>query len=202
MINNKKRYDYLIEAHNFHYSQFNIWMAFFIVINGGLLAAYCSDGLNSNNEKMCILILGYVASFLFHCCSKSYNFTLANATKLIYDHEEKNVRYDHYRVYSCLIEKNNHYFHPLKGANIKIAKVVTLFSFILTYAWGILLLSNIFRNIKILYSLQYYKIKEIVITIVFITIINIFFLWLVKIFLRSKNTSNHFILKSKPITRK
>jgi len=212
---NKYRYENLIKYHQFYYSQFNIWMAFFTLINGGLLVAYCSKSLNSFQEKVLIILFGYIASFLFHCCAKSYRFFLANSFMLIHDHEDRNVQCDYDRIYSCLIVSNKHYFHPLKGANISIQKIITLFSFLLTYAWGFLLVSSICKNIKSFYlfsslckceniclsSIVIYRIILFIFSIIFITGINMFFLMLTKKHLITDNTDKHVLLKPKSIVK-
>jgi len=212
---NKYRYENLIKTFQFHYSQFNIWMAFFIIISGGLFAAYYSNGFNSFNEKILILLFGYIVSFLFHCCAKSYRFCVINFSKLIYDHEERNVQCDYDRVYSCLIEPDNHYYHPLKGVNMSISKIIALFSFLLTYAWGLLLISNILNKIEKNYlmpffckceiicvtSLLLYNAIKLIISIALITIINVFFLWLAKKMFLCEYKENYFLLKPKSIIR-
>ena len=66
MQDNKDFYDYPIDAIRYHFKQFNVWVAFFVAINGGLLIAYSSMDLNLNLERILILLLGYVTSFLFH----------------------------------------------------------------------------------------------------------------------------------------
>jgi hypothetical protein len=138
MISAKKRYKYLIRARNYHFSQFRTWMVFFITINGGLLVAYGQNGLRYS-EKILIVVLGYIASFLFHCSAKGYRYWSTNFTTLI-NHCEKNGTPGiiPVRVYSCFANKskNKCILSPLKTANISTSKIVSLFAFILTYGWG------------------------------------------------------------------
>ena len=58
----EKRCNYLIDAIRHHFTQFNVWVGFFVAINVGLFAAFYNV---SNNVCTNILLplLGYVASF-------------------------------------------------------------------------------------------------------------------------------------------
>jgi len=201
MFDNEKRYKYLIEAFYYHSSQFNLWMAFFIAINGGLLLAYTSDGLKcAKFEKILIVILGYIASLSFHCGSKGYRFYIKNFLNLIRDHEKKYIKNADDGVHFCfkMSQKWTDYFHPTRPANILVFKIVSLFSFFLTYAWGILLIQNIFQDMKNFLQ-DNVDVLTIVLAIGGITIINMVFLYIAMLFL-SNSPADKVDLESDTIT--
>jgi len=146
-ITAKERYKYLVNARNYHYSQFNIWMAFFIAIIGALLVAYSNLPKAADNlfaEKL-VLAFGYVVSMLFHLSSKGYYYWITNWITLIREHEEKFMPDDLDRVYSCFAneKENNNYLCPTSGANISTSKIVCFLSYLFTFAFGILLLHKL-----------------------------------------------------------
>ena len=128
----KKHYD-PIKAIRYHFSEFYIWVGFFIAINGGLLIAYSSGYFESNALAIkLILILGYIASLLFYCCSKIFKLCISHISKFI----ETDFDKTEYAKYS----------HPLKYAKISTIDIVSIFSFFLVSIWGILLVFNIFKE--------------------------------------------------------
>ncbi len=146
----EKRYKYLVNARNYHYTQFNVWMGFFIVIVGASFFAYgklMEMEINQNRdlffEKIIVIALGYFISLLFHLSSKGYYYWITNFINLIMDHEKSNMNED-YSVYSVFANKktNNNYFKLTSGANISTSKIVCLLSYLLTFPWGILLVRS------------------------------------------------------------
>lgn len=118
--------------------------------------AYCDNDLNSNLDKMLIITIGYIASFLFYCSGKGCRHNILNFTNRIHyyeAHHTPNVL-DKEKQGIKDIEEENDYVYPLKGAHISVSKTVLLFSYILTYAWGILLISRILRYIEKVCSLS------------------------------------------------
>ena len=110
MLNNDNRYKYLVDARNYNFTQFNVWMAFFITINGALFIAYYNffaKFLESNKpeeltiEKFLIQLFGYVAAFLFYCSAKGYSYWSLNSIKLLVDYEANPFRL--YKGYSLLL---------------------------------------------------------------------------------------------------
>jgi hypothetical protein len=149
-ITPQKRYKYLIEARNYHYAQFNIWMAFFLAIIGALFMTYgnlsSAEDKDLFAEKILVSVFGYMVSLLFHLSSKGYYYWITNWIKLIMDCENKFASsFDFYRVYSCFANKkaNNNYCSPIKGANISTSKIVCFLSYLFTFAFGILFLHNL-----------------------------------------------------------
>jgi len=144
---NKSRYDYLIDARNHHYVQYHVWMLFFITINGGLFITYANllkDGDAGRFEKITILLLGYVAAFLFFCSSKGYHYWITNFATLIHHYEREKYKTSDKFVYFVIANKENcdeyiTYLNPLKGANISTTKMISMFAAVLTYGWGMLL---------------------------------------------------------------
>ena len=145
----KKRYKYLIEARNYHYTQFNIWMAFFLAIIGALFMAYSELSSTDKNlfaEKILVSVSGYVVSLLFHLSSKGYYYWITNWITLIMKHEKDFMSScDYERVYSCFANKkiNNNYLCPMSGANISTSKIVCFLSYLFTFAFGVLFLHNL-----------------------------------------------------------
>lgn len=122
-----------IRAIRYHFSEFYIWVGFFIAINSGLLIAYSSGSFESNYFAIkLILILGYFASFLFYCCSKIFKLCIFHISEFIENDFDKT--------------KYAKYSRPLKFAKISTIRIVSMFSFFLTSVWGILLINNIFEN--------------------------------------------------------
>jgi hypothetical protein len=202
---NEKRYDYLIGARNHHYIQYHVWMALFIGINGALFAAYynLSTKIDTppNFEKLLILLLGYVAAFLFYCSSKGYHYWITNFTRLIHDYENKKWPDNKDRVYFSIANKTEadkccSYLCPLKGANISTTKIISLFALILTYSWGILIISYIINEYiascdnGIVLSAVCVMLCKLSSGIIITTFFNIFFTILVKGCLKS-NTDDH-----------
>lgn len=113
MLKNDKRYKYLINARNNHFTLSNTWMVFFVTINGALFVAYYTMlGKGSNLEKFIILSFGYIAALLFHCAAKSYhywndNFILINSYFCnslpninVFKHENRDVK----KAYDDLVQ--------------------------------------------------------------------------------------------------
>lgn len=201
MLNNEDRYKHLIDARNYHFTQYNIWMAFFIGINSALFVAYYSLlkenysllKENYNLEKIVILLFGYIAAFLFYCSAKGYHYWINNFVNLLIDYENKNVRYDNDRVYSCIASKKNKfsYFKPLKAANISTFKIVILFAYLLTYGWGILLMPFIDKWIESCQCLSWLLCLPLWLqSIIIIFIVNVILLWFAKRCLKS-NLKNY-----------
>ena len=144
-----KRYEYLIKARNFHYSNFNIWMVFFVVIIGGVFAGYCSllqkDGLQF--EKNILLGAGYFVSLFWHWSCKGYYYWVTNFMMLLCDCE-KDLD-DNMKVYSCFANKkaNNDYFDVTKGANISTSKIVCMLSYFTAVVWAVIFFYKIFSSI-------------------------------------------------------
>jgi len=88
------------------------------------LIAYSSDVLMSNNLVIkLIMILGYIASLLFYCCSKIFKLYISHISKFI------EIEFD-----------------KTEYAKISTINIVSIFSFVLVSIWGILLVFNIFEN--------------------------------------------------------
>jgi len=171
MLSDKERYKHLVENHKFFFSQFILWMVFFISINGGLLLAYTGEGLKDSFEKIIILFVGYFASILFHCSCKSICCYTYHFMDLIWIHEKK-IQNVADRIYSRAVVTSD-YFSPREPANLSCMRIILIFSFLLTYAWGILLISKV-RSDMGLWLL-------ILTTVVVITVINLVLLQFVKV---------------------
>ncbi|MDR0474509.1 MAG: hypothetical protein LBH43_12655 [Treponema sp.] len=130
-------------------------MGFFVVINGGLLVAYSNQDLGFL-EKELILLAGYITTLLSHCLSCCYCRCIAKLSELINEFPK---------------QSDVKYFPPLEYAKKSTTRIVSLFTFILTYPWGILFVSNIGKHVEI--PLLCGKLSNDLQTIIFITISNI-----------------------------
>lgn len=146
----EKRYEYLINARNFHYENFNKWTTYFYVAIGVLFVGYYTIELNSCKEliieKIALLVLGYVTSLFWYWSTKGYYFWNINFITLVNDCEKKDLKLKpKKRVYYVFANKKtqNNYWNPIGGANISTSKIAILFSFIISIIWSVLLLYKI-----------------------------------------------------------
>ncbi len=140
-----KTFDRLVNARNFHYQNFSIWMTFFTVIIGALFVGlYNIDSSKNNIPVLIILICGYISSFCFFLSAKGYFYWETNWISLIHKYEEKLSDED--KVYSVFAHKNcnNSVFNPFSGASFSTSKIVLFLAFCVTICWGYLLCSKIF----------------------------------------------------------
>ena len=145
----KERYDYLINARNFHYDNFNKWMTYFYVAIGVLFVGYYTISTEDNMdiEKISLLILGYITSLFWYWSSKGYYFWNINFITLVNDCEKNTlkIKKKNKRVYSVFANKKtqNNYLNPISGANISTSKIAILFAFIVSVVWSILLIQKL-----------------------------------------------------------
>ncbi len=177
----KERYEFLINARNFHYDNFNKWMTYFYVAIGALFVGYytISSTEDLHNEKIILIVLGYITSLFWYWSSKGYYFWNINFIILVNDCETNTLKLkEKKRVYSVFANKKtqNNYINPISGANISTSKIAILFSFIITVVWGILLLE---------------KLKEIDIHIIWEILVSLFTTLLLSYFIPK------YLLKSK-----
>ncbi len=155
VLSQKERYQYLINARNFHYENFNKWMTYFYVAIGALFVGYynIASQKNMDKEQIILLLLGYVASLFWYWASKGYYFWNINFITLVNNCEEKLGLTKDKRVYFVFANKKtqNNYISPTSGANISTSKIAILFAFIVTIAWNLLL----FCKINFLYKLGF-----------------------------------------------
>jgi hypothetical protein len=151
-----------------------------------------------------ILSLGYIAAFFFHCSSKGYHLWITNFAKLVNKYEDYNIQHNFDKIYSCYIEpkKGNNCLYPWRGTNISTTKIISIFSWFLTFGWGILLFSNIMEKRDPCEYLSNkddlipcLQITRVVLAIAITFVINMIFLWLAEWRLRS-DIDGHVPLKS------
>jgi hypothetical protein len=162
MVYNKKRYDYPIDAIRYHFTQFNVWVGFFIGINGALLVAYNNVDTHFNLAKIFLLLLGYIASLLFHGLSKVYHFSITGLSVKINELatiDEQDIA----------LKK---FFQELSYTKTSTTWIVCTFSFILTFPWGILLILKIISGIEKLDSSPCATVIGFAIASVFTLILN------------------------------
>lgn len=194
-----KTFDRLINARNFHYQNFSIWMTFFTVIIGALFVGlYNIDSSKNNIPVLIILICGYISSFCFFLSAKGYFYWEINWISLIHKYEEKLSDED--KVYSVFADKNynNNVLEPFSGASFSTSKIVLFLALCVTICWGYLLCSKIWELIKF---------DFIILSIISSIVLTIVFLYLAKFFLgtdmnplknlglNSKNNVNYEELK-------
>ncbi|MDY3338991.1 hypothetical protein PG279_07345 [Riemerella anatipestifer] len=139
----QRRYEYLLNARNFHYENFNRWTNYFCLATGALFIGYYNlIDKNKSTEEIMVLVLGYIISLFWYWSAKGYYYWYINFIKLINDCETKlNPKK---RVYFVFADKKaeNNYCSPISGANISTSKVAILFPFIVALFWGFLLFSK------------------------------------------------------------
>lgn len=143
-LKKKDHYEYLINARNFHYDNFNKWMTYFYVAIGALFIGYYTIAKDENleDEKKILLLLGYTTSLFWYWSSKGYYFWAINFITLVNNCEKKSLKLKKKdRVYSVFAnkKKDRSYFNPLKRANISTSKVAILFAFTISIVWGMIL---------------------------------------------------------------
>lgn len=187
------RYKLVINARNFHYENFNKWMTYFYVAIGALFVGYCtilsSEKIIADKRVMLeylVLTLGYIVSTLWYWSAKGYYYWNINFITLVNHYEQNVLKFKKKkRVYAVFANKKteNHYYNPIRGANISTSKVAILFAFIITSVWGFIIAYNLF-----IYTgtcLNKYKILIILISLI-ASFSSIFILsWLPKTFLKS-----------------
>ena len=107
-LTRKERYQFLINARNFHYDNFNKWMTYFYVAIGALFVGYYTIASNANmgSEKLILIILGYVTSLFWYWSSKGYYFWNINFIILVNDCEKNILKLKKKeRVYSVFANK-------------------------------------------------------------------------------------------------
>jgi len=169
---------YLIKAIRYHFTEYSLWMAFFITINGGLLVAYRSKGLKPL-EKILILVLGYIVSILFRYSSEDFKSCIARISQSIEKFKGNDVPYSNSDG-----KTNNYYYEPLRHTKVSTTRIVSLFARVLMYAWGILLILNIYKYIdsckRIEITLSCNKAVGVTVAIILIFGINLLFRYLVE----------------------
>ncbi|MDO5105053.1 hypothetical protein [Capnocytophaga sp.] len=157
-LESKERYDYLIKARNFHYENFNKWISYFYIAIGALFVGYYTilPHKEMDTEKTIVLVLGYTTSLFLYWSSKGYYFWNINFIMLINDCEENTLNLDNEdRVYFVFANKKiqNNYLKPHTGANISTSKIAIFFSFVITLAWGVLLMKAIYSELNLFCNL-------------------------------------------------
>ena len=147
-LTRKERYEFLINARNFHYDNFNKWMTYFYVAIGALFVGYytIASSENMNTEKIILISLGYITSLFWYWSSKGYYFWNINFITLVNDCEKNTLKLKKKkRVYFVFANKKtqNNYLNPISGANISTSKIAILFSFVISIVWSILLLEKL-----------------------------------------------------------
>ncbi|SFA50177.1 hypothetical protein SAMN04488511_1095 [Pedobacter suwonensis] len=143
----KYKYEIAIKARNFHYDNFSKWSTYFYVAIGAIFIGYCTvstEGYKDNDKeflKIGLLLLGYSCSILWHMSNKGYYFWALNFIKIINYYEKKISGDDNNeRVYSILAykEQNIDVLFPNHAANYSTSKISLVFSYIISFSWGIL----------------------------------------------------------------
>lgn len=183
-LTRKERYEFLINARNFHYDNFNKWMTYFYVAIGALFVGYytIASSENMNTEKITLVTLGYITSLFWYWSSKGYYFWNINFITLVNDCEKNTLKLKKKnRVYFVFANKKtqNNYLNPISGANISTSKIAILFSFVISIVWSILLLEKL-KEMKLM---ETHFVCEFIISI-FVTLILSYII--PKCFLKSK----------------
>ena len=176
-----ERYKLLINARNFHYSNYSKWATYFYVAIGALFVAYYTLKSSPNQDNLLeyilleyiLLILGYLVSLFWYWSCKGYYYWNINFITLVNNYEEKILKLEkEERVYFVFAntETQNNYFNPLSGANISTSKVTILFAFIVTVVWGVLLNYKLLTEFDCLNNHGSVKILTTILTSIFFVI--------------------------------
>ncbi len=155
-------YKLIIEARNFHYSKFHTWSTYFSVIVGALFVAFYGD---THEYRMLIVVLGYLVSMCWYLSNKGYTYWWNHWAKyLMHVEKSENLKTNIKRadglesnfegtagVYTTLFNaktdgdgitqcENTDYFIIHSGANISTSKVILVMTFLISVAWGSVLL--------------------------------------------------------------
>ncbi|WP_157499427.1 RipA family octameric membrane protein [Flavobacterium beibuense] len=146
LIGLKERYEILIRARNFHYENFNKWMAYFYVIIASIILGF--SYIISKNEKystdyedelILLGIAGFTVSLFWYWANKGYYYWNINFITLVNHYEKNLLKFkEHERIYFVFANKSvqNNYFSPLSGANISTSKISIFLSYLFTLAFG------------------------------------------------------------------
>ncbi len=136
------RYNLIINARNFHYENFNKWMTYYYLAVAAIFVGFYSIEASNNSSKLCLLILGFITSILWHLSCKGYYFWVKHWTSQLLKLEESN-NYAVYSVFSESVKKReNNLLNPLQSANVSTSKVTLLFSFCVSIIWLFLILDG------------------------------------------------------------
>lgn len=158
-------YKLIIEARNFHYSKFHTWSTYFSVIVGALFVAFYSVGDGNKEFSLLIAALGFIVSLCWYWSNKGYTYWWIHWAKyLMYVERTENLKADVDKkdsigsnfegtagVYTTFFngERDNNgtlqgdctdYFCVKRGANVSTSKVILIMTFIVSVAWGFVLL--------------------------------------------------------------
>lgn len=153
-ITARREYEYIINARNFHYKEFNNWSRYFGLIIGALFAAYYSIG-GKPGLHILVAIIGFLVSMCWYWSNKGYTYWWSHWSNFLQEAEknreggipESDGVYTSFSYKSEGLWSNfKRYICPFKGANISTSKVVLLMSFSVACAWGVVLCKDIILN--------------------------------------------------------
>lgn len=156
LISLKERYEILIRARNFHYENFNKWMAYFYVMIASIILGFSyivSKNENYNIEYKDELILlgiaGFTVSLFWYWANKGYYYWNINFITLVNHYEKNLLKFKEYeRIYFVFANKGiqNNYYNPLSGANISTSKISIFLSYLFTLAFGSYTMTRLLLN--------------------------------------------------------
>ncbi len=160
-----EEYKLIIEARNFHYSKFHIWSTYFSVIVGALFVAFYRVADDNTEFALLIATLGFIVSLCWYLSNKGYTYWWIHWAKYLMHVEKKeNLKTNANKqdgiesnfsgtagVYTTFFNgekdsngtlqgKSTDYFCVKKGANISTSKVILIMTFLVSVAWGFVLL--------------------------------------------------------------
>lgn len=169
-LTTKEEYEYIINARNFHYQEFNKWSRYFGLVVSALFVAYYT--IQSPEKKVdcqleiLIALMGFIVSMCWYWSNKGYVYWWYHwAEYLMYvekkEHQKENVVETlesnfkgtvgiYSNFFNAVGDENGtpimdtkSYFNPVKGANISTSKVILLMSYAIILAWGYILATKI-----------------------------------------------------------
>ncbi len=152
----KERYELLIKARNFHYENFNKWMAYFYVMIGSIVLGFSyiiskddQYSVKYHDEILILSLGGFTISLLWHWANKGYYYWNINFITLI-NHYEKNILElkEPERIYFVFANKavQNNYLYPFGGANISTSKISIILSYLFALFFGAYGFTRVLNN--------------------------------------------------------
>jgi len=156
------------EIRNFEIELFWKRTAYFSVLVGALFIAYYTilgkDSSSDNAEfyKIIISFLGFVASLVWFLSNKGSKFWQEN-WELHIDYIEKISKQN--KIHSLVLSRINKKSDLLGACEFSVSKLNTLFSYIVSLAWLVILICNIF-----VFGYKYWEYKTIFIIVLVLTL--------------------------------
>ncbi|MFP5436789.1 MAG: hypothetical protein ACLGH8_03330 [Bacteroidia bacterium] len=161
-ISLEKKYEILIRARNFHYENFNKWMAYFYVMIGSIILGFSyiisKDPTYADHYDSELTILGFAGftiSLFWHWANKGYYYWNINFITLINHYEKNLLKFEESeRIYFVFANKGiqNNYLNPFSGANISTSKISIILSYLFALFFGSYVIIRLLKRCILCYK--------------------------------------------------